>query len=72
MSVRLSTFLASRHCSGDMYMGVPSVVPVWVAPLVKVWSATSLAMPKSRIFTRTPAGMSGSGTTKMLAGFRSR
>ncbi len=62
MSLRRSTFLVSRHCSGDMYSGVPNTAPVLVRPPVSSLSAISLAMPKSSSLIRTLAGMSGSGT----------
>jgi hypothetical protein len=49
-------------CSGDMYFGEPSSMPVWVSSL----AARRRAMPKSVIF----AGPLGS--TMMLAGLMSR
>ncbi len=46
MSVRWSTSIP-RTCSGDMYSGVPIIVPAAVS---RVWSA-ALAIPKSVIRT---------------------
>src|SRR4029077_3380539 len=49
-------------CSGDMYFGEPSSIPVWVrSPVPRM-----RAMPKSVIFTGPFA------TTMMLAGLMSR
>ena len=43
-----------RHCSGDMYAGVPTVRSTWVsrgsAPAPR-----RIAMPKSSTFTRPPS-----------------
>ena len=50
-------------CSGDMYLGEPSIMPVWVSSCDE---ARMRAMPKSVIFTGPLA------STMMLAGLISR
>ena len=72
MSVRLSTDLESRHCSGDMYCGDPMIMPVAVSSPMASSSPSSLATPKSSTFTRSPPMASGSSTRKRFDGFRSR
>ena len=62
--------LVPRHCSGDIYAGVPSIVPVSVASSSP--SSASWQIPKSRSFVRSPACASASWTRKMFAGFKSR
>ena len=54
-----------------MYVGVPITAPVFVAACAEPMSV-SFAMPKSSSLIRSPFGMSGSGTRKMLSGLRSR
>jgi hypothetical protein len=61
---------APRHCSGDMYAGVPMIAPAWVRAEASV--VRSLAIPKSRIFTRSPPMTSASGTRNTFSGLRSR
>ena len=53
-----------------MYAGVP-IVPDVFGELAIV-PPESFAMPKSRIFTRSPLARSSSWTRKMLSGLRSR
>ena len=50
-------------CSGDMYFGEPSIMPLWVSSSLL---ARMRAMPKSVIFTGPSA------STMMLAGLMSR
>ena len=67
VSLRPSS-LSPESCSGLMYSGVPTTMPV----LVTFWpsSAPALAMPKSTTFTTsTPSRPLAS---MMLSGFRSR
>jgi hypothetical protein len=68
-SARPSTLPLARHCSGDMYAGVPIALAV---PVMSIALWVSLAMPKSRTLTRSPLGSSASGTTNTLSGLRSR
>ena len=70
MSERLSSLRPSA-CSGDMYAGVPTVVPTSVTIAVLVAAAgsaasSSLAMPKSSTFTLP------SSVIITFDGFRSR
>ena len=51
-------------CSGDMYSGVPTVMPSDVSPFCPLSAA--LAMPKSATFTRPAFVISA------FSGFRSR
>ncbi len=60
MSARQSTAEESPHCSGAMYVGVPIVPIVLGEPPAIV--PLSLAMPKSRILTRSPDARSSSRT----------
>ncbi len=53
-------------CSGAMYVGVPTVVPVAVRNAPVCMFVVALAMPKSAIFTRP------SEVTIRFSGFRSR
>ena len=69
MSARWSINPEPRPCSGDMYSGVPSRLPVCVA-FTREWR--SLAMPKSRILTIGFGPWSGRKVKKMLSGLRSR
>ena len=68
MSVPSPTF-TPRHCSGDMYAGVPMTMPVCVRCPSSA-SPTSLAMPKSSSFAY--ASPCCGCTIQMLSGFRSR
>ena len=47
MSVRRSTSALSLHCSGDMYAGLPMMVPAWVRCAVPADEPFILAMPKA-------------------------
>ena len=48
MSARVSTSMPSdRNCSGLMYAGVPSAMPVAVSRALSAVGAIALAMPKS-------------------------
>jgi hypothetical protein len=69
MSVRVSTFRASRTCSGDMYIGDPSVLPV-VVTLRGPSSATAFDTPKSSTFTSPDPSVRR--VRKRFAGFKSR
>jgi hypothetical protein len=60
------------HCSGAIYDGVPRTAPVRVCDQLSLATSLSLAMPKSRSFTRSPLATSESGTRKMLSGLMSR
>ena len=53
-------------CSGAMYVGVPTVVPVAVKNAPVCIFVVALAIPKSAIFTRPSA------VTITFSGFRSR
>ena len=53
------TSVDDRHCSGDMYAGVPNTMPICVAPVVELFAAF-FAMPKSRTFARSPIAIAGS------------
>ena len=55
------------HCSGDIYAGVPIIVPVWVRVIMV--PPRKLAIPKSKTLTRRPSGVS---STAILAGLMSR
>ena len=57
------------HCSGLMYAGVPMSVPVRVLAFVDD-VVVSLAMPKSRILTKSSSPLRG--TRNRLSGLRSR
>ena len=62
---------SARHCSGDMYAGVPIVIPVRV--LTDACAPESfLARPKSRIFTSLAASRPIGTHRKMLSGLMSR
>ena len=54
-----------------MYTGVPMTMPVRVF-IMPGSSADSFAIPKSRIFARSPPVTAGSPTMKMFSGLRSR
>ena len=65
--------LRPRHCSGDMYAGVPKMTPVRVfGPSLPPQSGRSFAIPKSSTLTRSPPGDIGSGTRNRFSGLRSR
>ena len=74
MSVAPSTSsFRPRHCSGDMYAGVPKMTPVRVfAPSLPAQSGRNFAIPKSSTFTRSPPGDIGSDTRNRFSGLRSR
>ena len=61
-SLRWSTD-SPRACSGDMYWGVPAMMPVFV----RLASSAARASPKSVNFTRSTPSAS-----RMLAGLTSR
>ncbi len=70
MSARRSTVLALRICSGDMYAGVPMVVPLRVVVAVAPASSLmSFASPKSLTFGTRPRSVMAH---RMFAGLRSR
>ena len=70
-SARASMSGSARHCSGDMYAGVPIVMPVRV--LTDACAAESFfARPKSRIFTSLAASDASGAQRKMLSGLMSR
>ena len=68
MSVAPSTSsFKPRHCSGDMYAGVPKMTPVRVfAPSLPAQSGRNFAIPKSSTFTRSPPGTSGPHQEQIL------
>ena len=72
MSARSSIELASRACSGDMYAGVPSMLPVRVLCMSPPLLDTSFAIPKSRILITTGVRAEPSVARNRLSGLRSR
>lgn len=66
-----STCAAPKHCSGAMYAGVPMMSPVRVRGGSALLPGPSLAIPKSKSFTRSPSGIAGSGMSMTLLGLRS-
>ena len=74
MSVRASTDLGRRACSGDMYAGEPrsisARVSVGAAPSDDASAASAFEIPKSR--TLTSGDPSARSVRKRFAGFRSR
>ncbi len=71
MSDRKSTSALSLHCSGDMYAGLPMISPACVRIVPPVPPERFIfAMPKSRIFTRSPCGAAGVGHQKQVLGLQ--
>ncbi len=66
-SVRASTCLSPRACSGDMKAGVPMMAPDWV---ICTSSACMRARPKSRMIARR--GPERGVSSQMFAGLMSR
>ncbi len=64
MSLRPSTSRSPLACSGDMYVGVPTVLPVTVS---RVPASIARAIPKSVTMARPVAPSS-----RMLSGLTSR